>query len=530
VRLPIGKLRKASAFLALSMIIAGCANTHGIAPQRQTLEPSALDAGHAVRAAERSARWPDAHWWRAYGDTQLDSLVSTALAGNPTLAAADARVRAAQSLAGVAAAALAPQVTGNLSLTREHWPDNPLYYGPGELANQNTWNNTGTLGFSYRLDLWGGDQRNHERALDTAHQRAADARAAQLELEVNLVRAYVGFSKHYSLRDIAADTLARQQALSTLARRRLTGGIGTQLEVNQAEAALPEYERQIEALDEAIELDRNELAALTGKGPGAGATLTRPTLALDAPVALPSALPAELIGHRPDVVAARWAVAAAARGIDVAQAAFYPNINLVASLGAFAAGGPLFQFLHAGNGGWTAGPALSLPIFEGGALRSRLGAAAAGYDEAVERYNAAVIAALEQIADQIVRLHSLAVQQSDAERSAAVAQRSYRLAQVGFKRGLNDYVNVIVGETQWLSAQQHVAQIRAARLAEYASLMGSLGGGLAVPADGPQRDSMRPAPPREFGFGALGPGTGGAGEPAPDAAAHASGDARPGTR
>ena len=493
LRLPIGTLRLAPVFLALSIIIAGCASTGGIAPQRQPLAPAALDAGDALRAAQRSARWPDADWWRAYGDAQFDSLVAAAIAGNPTLAAVGARVRQAQSLAGVAAAELAPHLTGNLSVTREHWPDNPMYYGPGELANQNTWNNTGTLGFSYRLDLWGGDEHAHEQALDIAHQRVADERAAQLELEVNLVRAYIDFSKQYALRDIATDTLARQRDLVDLAQRRLAGGLGTQLELSQAEAPLPEYERQIEALDEAIALARNQLAALTGKGPGAGAELTRPALAMSAPVALPSALPAELIGHRPDVVAARWAVAGAARGIDVAHAAFYPNINLMASLGGFAAGGPLFQFLHAANGGWTAGPALSLPIFEGGALRSRLGAAAAGYDEAVEHYNGAVVAALKQIADQIVQLDSLAVQQRDAERSASAAQRSYQLAQIGFKRGLNDYVNVIVGETQWLGSQQRVAQIRAARLAAYASLMGALGGGLTTPADSPEAAALKPA-------------------------------------
>ena len=195
--------------------------------ERQPLETHALNAGNAVRAAERSAHWPDADWWRAYGDAQLDSLVSTALAGSPDARGGRCAGAEARSLAGVAAAALEPHVTGNLSLTREHWPDNPLYYGPGELANQNTWNNTGTLGFSYRLDLWRGDEREHERALDTAHQRVADARAGQLELAVNLVRAYVDFAKHYALRDIAADTLARQQELSALARRRLAGGIGT---------------------------------------------------------------------------------------------------------------------------------------------------------------------------------------------------------------------------------------------------------------------------------------------------------------
>lgn len=491
MRLPAGKLRITSAFLALSLIMTGCASTGGIVPQRQPRDMSSFDVGAAVRAADRSARWPDADWWRNYGDAQLDALVAGAVADSPTLAAADARVRQAQSLAGVAAAALAPHVEGNLSVKREHWPDNPLYYGPGTLADRNTWNNTGTLEFSYRLDLWGGDEHAREQALDVAQARAADARAARLELEVDLVRAYVDFSKQYALRDIAVDTLARQHQLADLAARRLRGGIGTQLEVSQAQAPLPEYERQIEALDEAIELDRNQLAALAGKGPGAGAALTRPTLALDAPAALPSVLPADLIGHRPDVVAARWAVAGAARGVDVAHAAFYPNIDLVATLGGFAAGGPLFQFLNAANGGWTAGPALSLPIFEGGALRGRLGAAAAGYDEAVEHYNAAVVSALKQIADEIVRLRSLDAQQREAQRSATAARRSYELAQVGFKRGLSDYVDVIVSETQWLGARQRVAQIHAARLAAYASLMGALGGGLAAPADGPSPGEMR---------------------------------------
>lgn len=519
MRLPFGTVRVASAFLALSIIMAGCASTRGIAPQQAALDPSSLDAGAAVRAAGRSARWPEADWWRAYGDAQLDSLVTAAIADNPTLAAADARVREAESLAGVAAAELAPHVAGNLSITRQHWADNPLYYGPGELANQTTWNNTGTLGFSYRLDLWGGDERAHERSLDAAHERAANERAAQLELEVNLVRAYVDFSKQYALLDIATDTLARQRQLSKLAQRRLAGGIGTQLEVSQADAPLPEYERRIKALQEAIDLDRNQLAALTGKGPGAGAALTRPALILSAPIALPSALPAELIGHRPDVVAARWAVAGAARAIDVAHAAFYPNINLMASLGGFAAGGALFQFLHAANGAWTAGPALSLPIFEGGALRSRLGASAAGYDEAVDHYNATVVGALKQIADQVIQLHSLDSQQGDAERSVTVAERSYRLAQLGFKRGLSDYVNVIVSETQWLSAQQGVAQLRAARLAAYASLMGALGGGLTAPADGPEADDMQPSQHVPFGGKVLR-------SLAPESGTHAAGDAR----
>ncbi|CAN7406786.1 efflux transporter outer membrane subunit [Trinickia sp. LjRoot230] len=486
------KRRAALAFLALPIIIAGCASTHDIGPQTHVAEAASFDVGDAVRAADASAHWPATDWWRMFGDPQLDALVSTAITDSPSLAMAAARVREAQSLAGAAAAEEAPQLTGSLSVTREHWPDN-LYYGPGPLAERNTWNNTGVLRLSYHLDVWGRDKHETARALDVAHQRAAGARAAQLELEVNVVRAYVDFAKQYMQLDIANEMLARQRQLTDLARRRLASGIGTELELSQAQASQPEYERQIDARREAIELDRDRLAALIGKGPGAGAALRRPALALSARASLPTTVPAELIGHRPDVVTARWAVATEARGIDVAHAAFYPNIDLIASLGGYAAAGPLFQFLHAANGGWSGGPALSLPIFDGGALRARLGAASAGYDEAVAHYNQSVVGALKEIADAIVRVRSLERQQHDAERSADAAQRSYRLADRGFERGLTDYVNVIVEQTRWLNAQERVAEADAARLTAYASLMAALGGGLAVPADGPGRASLEPS-------------------------------------
>jgi outer membrane protein TolC len=228
VQLLAWKRSVALAFLALPTIIAGCASTHGIAPQSQLPDPASLDVGNALREADASARWPDADWWQAFADPQLNALVDAAAAGNPTLAAASARVREAASLAGVAAAAEQPHVDGNLSITRQHWPQN-VYYGPGPLNNVTTWNNTAALSVSYHLDLWGRDKNETELALDVAHQRAADERAARLELEVNVVRAYVDFAE---LLDIATDVLARQRQLADLARRRLAGGIGTQLELS----------------------------------------------------------------------------------------------------------------------------------------------------------------------------------------------------------------------------------------------------------------------------------------------------------
>ncbi|KVO06944.1 RND transporter [Burkholderia ubonensis] len=489
--------------------MAGCASMGDNKPQSTQIDPGALDAGAAIRAADRDAGWPAADWWRAYRDPQLDAWIAAAQAGNPTLAAAQARVREAQAMARVARSAELPQINGNLSLMRQHWPDN-VFYGPGPLANADTWNNTGTLGLSYHLDLWGKDKNATERALDVAHASAADARAARLELEVNVVRAYVGLSMNYALLDLAHDTFERQRALADLARKRLQAGLGTQLEVSQAESTLPDYERQIDTYEEAIQLARHQLAALAGKGPGAGDSIARPKLALDAPAGLPSALPADLLGRRPDVVAARWTVDAQARGIDVAKAAFYPNIDLLATVGGFGVTAPFADFLRAMNGGWTAGPALSLPIFEGGRLRAQLGAASAGYDQAVERYNQTIVGALKDIADQVVRIRSLDTQKKDAARSVAANDRSYQLSREGFRRGLTDYVNVLVAQQQLLRAQETAARIDAERLSAHAALMAALGGGVETGED-------------VSGVATSGVATSGAGASGPKASAATSG-------
>ncbi|XUW87476.1 efflux transporter outer membrane subunit [Burkholderia sp. M6-3] len=488
---PVPTRITAAAVLTILLTIAGCANTGGIAPQASRTDAASLDAGNAIRAANADAQWPAADWWRAYNDPQLDAWIEAAQANNPSLAAAQARVRQAMSMAGVARSAMSPQVNGHLSIQRQKWADN-LYYGPGPLAGEQSWNNTGTLALSYHLDLWGKDKNAAERALDAAHASAADARAAQLELQANVVRTYIEMSLNYALLDIARATLQQEQQIADLARRRLKGGIGTQLEVSQAETPLPEYERQIDSIEENIALSRNQLAALAGKGPGAGDSIQRPVLSLSAPAGLPSALPAELIGHRPDVVAARWTVAAQARGIDVAKAEFYPDIDLLASIGGYAAMGPLFQFLKSPSHSWSAGPALSLPIFDGGRLRSQLGAASADYDEAVGRYNQSIVGALKDISDQVIRMRSLATQAQDADRSVAAARKNYDLSREGYRRGLTDYLNVLIAQNQLLRAQEGVARIQAERLGVHASLVTALGGGLDDPANGPQADQTLP--------------------------------------
>jgi NodT family efflux transporter outer membrane factor (OMF) lipoprotein len=318
----------------------------------------------------------------------------------------------------------------------------------------------------------------------------AEARQAQLELVNNVVRSYIQLSLHFAQRDIVAATLKQQQQILELAQRRLDGGIGTHFEVSQAEAPLPETHRQLDALDEEIALTRNQLAALAGKGPGEGAQLQRPSLSLGAALKLPSALPAELLGQRPDVVASRWQVAAQARGIDVAHAGFYPNVDLVGSIGFMATGGGALEFLTGKKLNYNVGPAISLPIFDGGRLRSELGEASAGYDMAVARYNQTLVDALKSISDQLIRRESMDKQQAFAAESVAAAQKTYDIATVAFQRGLTDYLNVLNAQSLLFHQQQVQQQVQAARLTVQADLVTALGGGLEAGRDVPAQDRL----------------------------------------
>ncbi|WP_034294711.1 efflux transporter outer membrane subunit [Herbaspirillum sp. RV1423] len=462
--------------LMLCLIIAGCADNGGIKPQATLRQSDAFDVGNAIRQVGAEAGWPKRAWWESYADPQLNRLVVAAVAGNPNMAIAAARVRQAQAMAVVAHAGELPQAQLDAAVGRKDWSDN-VYYG-ASFRDKLTWNNTATLSLSYNVDLWDRNRNATERAQDEIHAVAADARAAQLDLESNVVRTYVQLSLQYGLLDNTLETLRQEQQVLDLANRRFKGGIGTQMEITQAEVPLPETRRQIEALNEDIALTRNQLAALLGQGPGAGDSITRPGMKLQAGIGLPSALPAELIGRRPDISAARWRVEAAAKGIAVAKAAFYPNINLLAGIGPTAAGGGLLSFLSAPNIATTYGPAISLPIFEGGRLRGQLGATTAGYDQEVEHYNLLLSQALKSIADQIVTLQALERQQRQADLSVAAAQKNIDIATRAYRRGLANYLNVLTAQTQWLHQQQTVQQLLAQKLSAYASLTVALGGGL----------------------------------------------------
>lgn len=200
----------------------------------------------------------------------------------------------------------------------------------------------------------------------------------------------------------------------------------------------------------------------------------------------------ELLGHRPDLVASRWQVAAEARGVDAAEADFYPNVDLVASVGYNAVGGGMLEFLRGQKFNYGIGPALSLPIFDGGRRRALLGEASASYDAAVARYNGTLVQALRDVSDQLIRVRSLARQQQLADDSVAAAQHTYELATQAYQGGLTDYLNVLNAQTRLFQQQEVAQQVHAGRLAAHAGLVIALGGGLGEPDQAPDDVHLLP--------------------------------------
>jgi NodT family efflux transporter outer membrane factor (OMF) lipoprotein len=226
---------------------------------------------------------------------------------------------------------------------------------------------------------------------------------------------------------------------------------------------------------------QHQLAALAGQGPDRGLNLVRPQLHAAQAVALPTVVPANLVGRRPDIVAQRWRVEATGQDIHAAQAAFYPDINLAASLGFESLG--LDKLLDFGSHTYNAGPALRLPIFGGGRLRAQLRANDASFDLAVADYNKTVIGALQEVADVLATLASIEKERDAADRAVTALQGAYDIAVLRYRAGLSNYLVVLIAEGQVLQQKQLKADIEARKLDASISLIRALGGGFEPAAD-----------------------------------------------
>ena len=295
--------RAFAAALFAATALSACATLPPASPAKVAKAPGSYATAQALAGASRD--WPADAWWTAYGDPQLNALMTEALAGAPDLAQAEARVRRAESMTATARSRELPSVSANASA--EDMKQSYNLGIPPQFVPQG-YNGYGrlTLDFNWELDFWGKNRAAVAAAVSDARAAQADAAEARLMLSTNVAAAYADLARLYAERDVAENSIAVLSQTSKLVSDRVTNGLDTLAEQRQAEADPLQAKADLSAIDEQIALTRNRLAALAGAGPDRGLALTRPNAAGLKAVGVPSELAANLVGRRPDVTAARW--------------------------------------------------------------------------------------------------------------------------------------------------------------------------------------------------------------------------------
>jgi len=479
LNIPTRRGNFAAAVLA-TVLLAGCASTGGLHPTATPTNPASLAAQRSFSGAKTDdAAWPQQGWWKALGDAQLDTLVDEALADNPDMTLVDARVRAALAAAGAADAARKPTLNGGASAAGARVPPilPPLASGHFGVIRY------GYLSFSWDLDLWGGKRAAWQAAVGNARAAEVDAQAARLKLSADVVQAYFQLAGAWAQRDLANEELQRANDFLKLTHKRVASGIDSKFSLARIEAESASDRAHLEAADNAVRSAGLMLAALLGAGPDRALAIERPALPAVPALALPSDLPADLLGRRPDVVAARWRVEAAGKDIKVAKTKFLPNIGISSLAGLLAPSSMDLFTLQ--NRFYTISPALSLPIFEGGALRANLAGKDAARDIAVAQYNQTLVHAINQVAGQVDDLQSLSAQVQDAENARASADDAYALAMKRYRAGVGNYLEALSVRQELIAAEQQLAGLQTRRVGAWATLNEALGGGFQPAADAP---------------------------------------------
>ena len=460
-------------FTPLALLVAaviglsGCASGLGIQSQATLRDAPLLGLNTTDTAAQLKVEW-----WREFGDEQLNTLVAQALASQPSLKIVQARLARAQAGVDVTQSVSGPQATANLEATRQKFTANGAI--PPPLAGTVQESGTAQLTGSWELDFFGKNRAALDAALGQAKAAQSDLDAARMLLASHVTRSYFTLIRLNEQLGVAQRTLAQRTHTLRLVRDRVNAGLDTRLEQRQSEGALPDARLQIEILQEQLILARHALTALVSE-PNMPLPLVLPAQVAIKNIAIATSIPSDLLGRRADIAAARWRVEAASQDVGNAKAQFYPNINLVAFAGFSSIG--LDRLLDSGSQQWGVGPALHLPLFDGGRLRANLRGKTADLDAAIESYNAAVIDAVRDVADQLASTQAIARQQTEQHGALAAAENTYEIAVLRYDAGLSNYLQVLSAETAVLDQRRQTVDLAARALDTQVALIRALGGG-----------------------------------------------------
>jgi len=431
-----------------------------------------------------------ADWWTTLNDPMLNWLEERALASNPNVAVAQARLKQARSSLRLERANQAPNANASATYLHANLPELNLGGGGEEQGGANGGASGGSasgsgggtnvdffnLGFdaSWEIDLFGGRRRTVEAARASAEAAEANVADAQVSLSADVAQAYVGLRDAQQRLVLAREASKMQRDTLNLTLQRFNNGTASQLEVERLRNQVESTDAQILPLSSSVETYLNALAILIGEAPG---TLDQ-RLTQAGPVPLPPAQvavgdPTALLQRRPDIRAAERNLAAQTARIGVAEAAKFPRLNLMGIIGI---GGTSLDALTDLDNLVTLGaPMLQWNVLNFGRANARVGQAEGARDEAEARYRGAVLSALRDAEDSLSRFRARRNTVATLARAKASADRSAVLMQQRYRAGAATLIDTLDAERQRVAAQQSLSQAVAGLTNDYVALQKALG-------------------------------------------------------
>lgn len=462
---------------AAALALAGC--VHVPTDTSHATGPDFAKARLAPGITLPQDAWPAEQWWLVYHDPQLNALVNRALKDAPSLAVAQARVASSQAALASTRADEGARVDLNSGANRQRYSANGFFPAPW---GGNYFNDFSVAArASYDFDWWGKHRSLISAALGETNAAQAEVAQARQLLTASVAQSYFRLQMLWARQDNVNALIAVQRGLIKDREARMVHGLVNQDAVDSARLDLGVLTEQASRYDTQAAAEREALRALVGGDRGDADTLANLAHFQPQPAdnALPHTLGMELLARRPDLQAARWRVEAQLGRIEATQAAFYPDINLMAGIGLDAVSlGKLFRF---GSRTPIAGGSLTLPIFDAGRLKAQLGAARANRDELLAEYNQAVLNAVRDVAVQGATLQGI-TREAEVHRTAVDASRQLaENAQARMQRGLADRASVLQAQQSMLRQRDTDLQLLDARLQAQVALVKALGGGYRAP-------------------------------------------------
>ena len=454
--------------LTLLLLLSACASTRVVPPTPAPAPSQFKEDALWKRAASSTGiatPVPDA-WWQLYNDPVLNDLQARLIIGNENLKAAVAQAASARAAISASRAAELPTVSANPSASRSGAP-----VGNTGQRSSNTSLSLGATA-SWEIDLWGrlsqatsGSEAKYQASVD-------DLAAARLSAQATLVQTYLSMRAAEAQASLLARSTAGYQRSLDLTQTRYNAGVVARTDVLQAQTQLKGVQAQsIEAQTQRAQLE-HAVAVLLGQPPSA-VTIAR-TATLPASPTVPALLPATLLERRPDIAAAKRRVAAAYAQIGVADAAFFPSLNLSAS-GGFR-GSSLSNLLNASSLYWALGSALAQSIFDGGARKAASDQARAAADAATAAYRQQVLTAFQEVEDNLVLADQLRAEAQLQLEALQLAQRTLEIVNEQYRAGTVSYLNVVTAQSTVLSSEQSVLSVRNRELAAINQLLKNIAG------------------------------------------------------